>query len=545
MALTDKLTSIADAIRAKTGSTETMTLDQMPIEIENIECGQTSGSSEEMLALLDGTATTFNIPDGAENINGYTFYHCSNLKAFEVSEDHQNYSEIDGVLYTKDADTLVVYPVGREDIEFTLPKSAVNIASCAFAGCKNLKVVIVHDDISRIDDSAFAGTDAVAFIKLDASILNNGGIYSEIPQGITAIMIPEDAQYLDYEAFTNLTDITSVYYNANCQLETTQVILKIEYPLVGPFQKLSSTLTNVIIGPKVTEIPAFAFSFCLNVSNVNILENVTSIGEGAFADLYHLREISIPKSVKNIGTKVFFGCRELTSVEMQDGLETIGDGAFSYCSLLTNVTIPDSVTKIGSGAFQSCSSLTSIIIPDGVTTIEHDAFNNCTNLTIVVIPDNVTKIDGYAFAGCSSLTNASIPDSVTEIGSNIFTSCTSLTNVTIGSGVTTIENYTFSGCTSLTDVTIPDNVVTIGNGAFYNCTNLTNITIPNNVTHIGQQAFSDCYNLTSVTIPASVTSIAEDAFSNCDLLSAIRGYTGTYAETWAASAGLTFEAITD
>lgn len=39
MALTDKLTAIADAIRDKTGKTNTMTLDQMPTEIENIGGG--------------------------------------------------------------------------------------------------------------------------------------------------------------------------------------------------------------------------------------------------------------------------------------------------------------------------------------------------------------------------------------------------------------------------------------------------------------------------------------------------------------------------
>ena len=43
MALTDKLTAIADAIRAKTGSTEPMTLDEMTTEISNISVG--SGSS--------------------------------------------------------------------------------------------------------------------------------------------------------------------------------------------------------------------------------------------------------------------------------------------------------------------------------------------------------------------------------------------------------------------------------------------------------------------------------------------------------------------
>ena len=39
MALTDKLTAVADAIRAKTGGTEAMTLDQMPTKIASIETG--------------------------------------------------------------------------------------------------------------------------------------------------------------------------------------------------------------------------------------------------------------------------------------------------------------------------------------------------------------------------------------------------------------------------------------------------------------------------------------------------------------------------
>ena len=39
MALTDKLTAIADAIRTKTGSTEKLTLAQMPTEIAAIQAG--------------------------------------------------------------------------------------------------------------------------------------------------------------------------------------------------------------------------------------------------------------------------------------------------------------------------------------------------------------------------------------------------------------------------------------------------------------------------------------------------------------------------
>lgn len=39
MALTDKLTAIADAIRAKNGGTDKLTLAQMPEKIANIQTG--------------------------------------------------------------------------------------------------------------------------------------------------------------------------------------------------------------------------------------------------------------------------------------------------------------------------------------------------------------------------------------------------------------------------------------------------------------------------------------------------------------------------
>ena len=45
MALTDKLTAIADAIRAKNGGTDTMTLAQMPEKITNIQTGTDTGDA--------------------------------------------------------------------------------------------------------------------------------------------------------------------------------------------------------------------------------------------------------------------------------------------------------------------------------------------------------------------------------------------------------------------------------------------------------------------------------------------------------------------
>ena len=52
MALTDKLTAIANAIRSKTGGTESMTLDEMATAILNITVG---GGSSNTITLEDGT----------------------------------------------------------------------------------------------------------------------------------------------------------------------------------------------------------------------------------------------------------------------------------------------------------------------------------------------------------------------------------------------------------------------------------------------------------------------------------------------------------
>lgn len=52
MALTDKLTAIANAIRSKTGKTEPMTLDEMVTEILNITTGSVPSDT---ITLSDGT----------------------------------------------------------------------------------------------------------------------------------------------------------------------------------------------------------------------------------------------------------------------------------------------------------------------------------------------------------------------------------------------------------------------------------------------------------------------------------------------------------
>ena len=92
------------------------------------------------------------------------------------------------------------------------------------------------------------------------------------------------------------------------------------------------------------------------------------------------------------------------------------------------------------------------------------------------------------------------------------------------------------------DVVIPNSVESIGVGAFAGCETLTSITLGNSVTSIYNLAFLDCSSLTSITLSDSVKSIGEDAFDGCYELT-IKGYAGSYAETYAKENGIPFEEI--
>ena len=75
MALTDKLTAIANAIRSKTGETGKMTLDQMPTKIGAIETGPSIQESKTIEITSNGTTEV--IPD-----DGY-----GGIKKVDVSVD--------------------------------------------------------------------------------------------------------------------------------------------------------------------------------------------------------------------------------------------------------------------------------------------------------------------------------------------------------------------------------------------------------------------------------------------------------------------------
>lgn len=204
------------------------------------------------------------------------------------------------------------------------------------------------------------------------------------------------------------------------------------YESLPPWYELRSEISSIIISNNITDIGAYAFYNCDNLTQINIPNSVTSIGEMAFASCDNLYRIDIPNGVVSIGAYAFFSCDSLGIITIPNSVTYIGDRAFWGCKNLGGITIPNGVTCINSGTFFDCEGLLKVTIPDSVTKIGDSAFADCISLGrfySIDIPNSVTDIGDEAFAGCSNLIEITIPKSIKNIGSDPFRRCWRLKNV--------------------------------------------------------------------------------------------------------------------
>lgn len=139
------------------------------------------------------------------------------------------------------------------------------------------------------------------------------------------------------------------------------------------------------------------------LQKVEIGSNVTNISNYAFYVCSSLASVSIPSSVTNIGNYAFANCGSLALVNIPSSVTSIGNYAFYGCSSLISISVPNSVISIGSSAFYNCSSMTSIILPDRIETLNDNIFYNCYSIASISIPSSVTSIGANAFGYCYSM----------------------------------------------------------------------------------------------------------------------------------------------
>lgn len=104
--------------------------------------------------------TEVNLSANISSISPEAFKHCWTLDNINVDKDNKVYSSVDGYLLSGDKETLIMFPPGKANSNFTLlPPSITKIGDWAFYDCKNLENVVIPNKVTAIGARAFGLCD--------------------------------------------------------------------------------------------------------------------------------------------------------------------------------------------------------------------------------------------------------------------------------------------------------------------------------------------------------------------------------------------------
>ena len=418
--------------------------------------------------------STIILPGHLSNFDG-SVYATSSVTQFSISAENNEFSTIDGVLYSKDASILYAYPAERRDKVFSVPASVTEIAPQAFYEQAYLEEIVLPEGLLEIKAQAFM-LSALRRIELPASVQaihNNAFNWSALEH----IVINRKFDIFDEDGTINPTR-SSLFLKSSSTAPRRSVIVydNFPFPLLwgGPVGMEEDTLfvpresielyriapgwKNFGVIRAVEELPKpRVLPFILSNDKQTLVRWKGEEIEANFSDYPELAQ------VRNIAAGAFAGLSQLQQVVAPNvqhilSAQSAEKGAFEECSSLTHVTMPQ-LESIGNGAFYACEQLRVLDMPE-VKTVGLNALANCTALETASLP-KVISIEGYAFNSCTALRTLKFSQTLQEIGDYAFSSCTALHSIDLNSSIPPRLGYgVWSGVNAQeVNLNVPTNVV--------------------------------------------------------------------------------------
>ena len=123
--------------------------------ITSIEVPDSVTSIGEMAFLGCTSLKSVKLSTGVAKIDKNAFGSCSALQEIQVAKDNPNFSSLNGVLYSKKQDTLVIYPAAKADAAYIIPSGVTSVAMYAFSENPYLETLTIPNSLIKVGDSAF------------------------------------------------------------------------------------------------------------------------------------------------------------------------------------------------------------------------------------------------------------------------------------------------------------------------------------------------------------------------------------------------------
>lgn len=220
-----------------------------------IEEGITQINSRRFLG--SSALESVSLPKTITNLGEYAFENCQSLKEILVDDENENFKSTDGVLYTKNMQTLLIYPANRENTDFSIPETVRSFGDYAFDYSQNLENITIPAGLRSMGEyepfycaKSIKNFDVATGNGYYAS--KDGCLYSKDLKKLIKYTIAGEDKSVTIDGSTIIND--NAFYN-------------------------SANLEEVVLKNSVSEIGYMAFYNCNKLSKLTIENSECKIND--------------------------------------------------------------------------------------------------------------------------------------------------------------------------------------------------------------------------------------------------------------------------
>lgn len=173
---------------------------EIPKTVEQICCNAFNSTKITEIYLPDNTLINLEEQsDGGymEAYKGKTFYYCENLEKINISENNNNYIDIDGVIFDINKTKIVSYPQNRPGEKYIVPDSVNDLESYTFAFCNNLQEITVSGNVEGISARAIYECENLKELRIENGVKKISEDAIEECYKLSDIYIPDSVTEID------------------------------------------------------------------------------------------------------------------------------------------------------------------------------------------------------------------------------------------------------------------------------------------------------------------------------------------------------------